>query len=253
MGAERGGKHASARPLVAVDLFSGAGGLSLGLQQAGFRIVSAVERDPQAAETYEANHDGVAVLVKDAANVSGTDLLGRRKFVDLVAAGPPCTGFSMKGPRRSDHPGNPMLQEVVRLVGELKPKAALIENVVGLTSLDRGFYFDRLVTGLERIDLGDGTRYDVSYSVLNAAEFGAPQTRRRLFIVAIEPRRRWGWPTPTSDIGDFTPQCQAEPVCSSPPQWHQHRSQPPHQALGRDAPEAVAGPEARPEREPLTR
>ncbi len=169
-------------------------------------MVSAVERDPQAAATYALNHDdyGVVTVPKDVTSVSGTELLGRRKYVDLVAAGPPCTGFSIKGQRRSDHPSNPMLQEVVRLVDELRPRAVLIENVIGLTSMDRGFYFDRLITGLERLDLGEGRRYDVDYSVLNAAEYGSPQTRRRLFIVAMEPGRRWEWPTPTSTIGDVT-------------------------------------------------
>lgn len=194
----------SSSRLTSVDLFAGAGGLSLGLAQAGFETIAAVERDPQAAMTYELNH-GVKPLVKDAATVTGKDLVpdGRRR-VSLIAAGPPCQGFSMKGQRRADHPGNAMLNETVRLVTELRPRAVLIENVVGLTSMLGGYYFDRLITSLERVDLGDGRRYEVDFAVLNAGEFEAPQNRKRLFIVAVEPECTWSWPVPTSKLGDIT-------------------------------------------------
>lgn len=181
--------------LRAVDLFAGAGGMSHGLGRAGFRLVSAVEADPQAADTYAAAHPGTVLLGRDVTTVGGAELTPRlRSRLDLLAAGPPCQGFSMKGPRRSDHPGNAMLAQVVRLAAELQPRAVLVENVTGLTSLAGGYYFDRLVTSLERIALGAGGRYDVQYAVLDAAQHGAPQRRRRLFIVATEPGVAWAWP-----------------------------------------------------------
>lgn len=204
------------RQLRAVDAFAGAGGLSVGLGQAGFRVVAAVEQDPQAADTYALSHPGgPSPLVRDVTTVTGGDLTRRlRARLDLLAAGPPCQGFSLKGQRRSDHPGNAMLQQVVRLAQEIRPRAVLVENVVGLQSLAGGFYFDRLITALERVDLGGGDRYDVHFRVLNAADYGAPQLRRRLFIVAVEPGVTWRWPEQSTSPGDFT---LADAISDLPP------------------------------------
>jgi DNA (cytosine-5)-methyltransferase 1 len=94
--------------------------------------------------------------------------------------------------------------EFVRLVAELQPRAVLLENVLGLLTLAGGYYFDRLVTGLERVQLPGGGRYNVEFEVLNAAEHGVPQLRRRLFVVAMEPDRSWKWPTAVSAPGDIT-------------------------------------------------
>lgn len=194
------------RELTAVDLFAGAGGMSWGLTEAGFRVIAAVEKDVQAFQTYRLNHLGSGQLLsRDAREVTAADLMpSRRQRLDLAAGGPPCQGFSIKGQRRADHPGNGLLMEFVRLVAELQPRAALMENVPGLLSLAGGYYFDRLVTGLERIRLPDGGRYDVEFAILNAAEHGVPQVRRRLFVVAVEPGRRFEWPTAVSEPGDWT-------------------------------------------------
>jgi DNA (cytosine-5)-methyltransferase 1 len=89
-----------------------------------------------------------------------------------------------------------MLEEFVRFVNELKPRAILIENVVGLTSMLGGYYFDRLVTQLERINPNARGGYQVDYRLLNAADYGVPQNRRRLFIAALERGRSWRWPEP---------------------------------------------------------
>jgi DNA (cytosine-5)-methyltransferase 1 len=188
-----------------VDLFAGSGALSIGLAQAGFRIATAVESDPQAAATYSAAHPETILINRDIRHLSAKEIRGRlRGQVDLLAAGPPCQGFSIKGQRRSDHPGNAMLAEVIRVTGQLRPRALLVENVVGLTSLSGGWYFDRLVTGIERIATECGGQYDVDYRVLNAVDYGSPQQRRRLFIVAVEPGLQWKWPDETSELGDLT-------------------------------------------------
>ncbi len=193
------------RTLSAVDLFAGAGGLSLGLAAAGFTVHAAVESDPQAAETYRLNHMRTRVVDTDMRSVEPASLFpDRRRRLDLLAGGPPCQGFSIKGQRRIGHPGNAMLDQLLRAAAELRPRAVLVENVVGLTSMLGGFYFDRLITGLERIDLGEGRRYDVDYTFLNAAHHGTPQNRRRLFVVAVEPGRRFSWPEPTTQPGDLT-------------------------------------------------
>lgn len=193
------------RQLTAADLFAGAGGLSVGLLRAGFKVISAVERDPQAADTYQANHPETKLIRADVTGVSADDLLtDRRRRLDLLAAGPPCQGFSIKGQRKGSHPANAMIDQCLRLARALQPRAILIENVQGLLSLQRGYYFDRLFTGLERIHTLGQRLYDVSHEVLNAAEYGLPQVRRRLFIVAVEKGADWAWPTPTTAPGDVT-------------------------------------------------
>ena len=193
------------RQLTAVDLFAGAGGMSLGLTAAGFHVLAAVERDPQAGSSYTLNHPRTRLLIADVAGLEGRALVpDRRRRVDLVAGGPPCQGFSIKGQRRPGHPGNLMLEHLVRLVSDLRPRAVLIENVVGLISMVGGYYFDRLITSLERISPAGGRRYNVEFALLNAAEYGVPQNRRRLFIVAIEAGRAWDWPEPTTSPGDLT-------------------------------------------------
>ncbi len=190
--------------------------MSLGLSQAGFNVLTAVELDPQAASTHAVNHPKVKLLTKDVRDIGGHDLVSdRRRRVDLIAGGPPCQGFSIKGQRRSNHPSNVLLEEFVRIVAELRPRTVLVENVVGLTSMVGGYYFDRLVTALERIAPTGGSGYQVEYEVLNAVNYGVPQNRRRLFIVAVEPGRKWSWPEPITGeahltlgdaIGDLPPE-----------------------------------------------
>lgn len=179
--------------------------MSFGLEQAGFAVLTAVELDPQAASTYAVNHPKVKLLTKDVREVVGQDLVtDRRRRIDLVAGGPPCQGFSIKGQRRPNHPSNVLLGEFVRIVAEVRPRAVLVENVVGLTSMLGGYYFDRLVTELERISPTGGPGYQVEYEILNAVEHGVPQSRRRLFIIAVEPGRAWSWPSPNTHAGDLT-------------------------------------------------
>jgi DNA (cytosine-5)-methyltransferase 1 len=97
-----------------------------------------------------------------------------------------------------------MLEQCIRLAEELRPRAVLIENVPGLRSMVGGYLFDRFITSLERIEVRPGRRYDVSYAMLNAGDYGLPQSRRRLFVVAVEPPLVWDWPEPTTALGDLT-------------------------------------------------
>jgi len=167
---------------VAVDLFAGCGGLSLGLRNAGFRVAAAVECYEPAARTYAANFRRTALLRADVRDVSGADILhtaGTRKL-DLLAACPPCQGFTSltsKHPRID--PRNELVAEVVRLADELRPRTVMFENVPRLVESKKGkVYFERLVGELE--DLG----YRISWFVADAADFGTPQRRRRLIVFA---------------------------------------------------------------------
>lgn len=167
---------------IGIDLFAGAGGLSLGFEQAGFDVVAAVEIDPVHCATHEFNFPNCAVLCRDVSKVSGNEIraaagIGKRE-VDVVFGGAPCQGFSMIGQRALDDPRNSLVKHYVRIVREIAPKYVVFENVKGLTLGKHKRFLDELIGSLAR-------DYDVllPYRVLNAAEHGVPQDRRRLFLI----------------------------------------------------------------------
>ena len=165
--------------LIALDLFAGAGGLSMGMQQAGFAIAAAVESDADAAATYRGLHPHVPVLEQDA---QATDFNQWRGAVDVVCGGPPCQPFSSGGKRLGQLDSRDGLPTLLAAVSAIRPNAVLIENVGGLATGSRRAYFIRLIAELEALG------YVVSSWVLDAADYGVPQHRRRLFVVGL--RRR---------------------------------------------------------------
>jgi DNA (cytosine-5)-methyltransferase 1 len=174
--------------LVALDLFCGCGGLTLGLKRAGFKVVGAVDCDPLAIETYCKNHKEVMVWHRDIRSLTVTEVkkkLGLRKGeLDLLAGCPPCQGFSsirtLNGSRKIKDPRNDLLSEFLRFVRGLRPKAVMLENVPGLAA-DRRFSGFR--AELEALD------YHVDHRILDAADYGVPQRRRRLILLGgrVEP------------------------------------------------------------------
>ncbi len=184
----------SSAPLFAVDLFSGAGGLSCGLEMTGaIRTVAGVERDPHAAASFAANHPHAAAAgPRDVHDVTGAGLLAEAGVprVDIVAGGPPCQGFSNAGYRDPTDVRNSLVFQFVRLVAELRPRYLVIENVVGMTSFRvtaREFVMDRLCR--ELTDLGyalnvrEGNPASWKAAIINAADQGVPQQRRRVIIL----------------------------------------------------------------------
>jgi DNA (cytosine-5)-methyltransferase 1 len=173
----------SDRP-IAVDLFCGAGGLSEGLHQAGFRTAFAADFDEQAIGTYSYNHPEVVAAVADAERLTGSDILTaaglKRGQVDLLAGGPPCQGFSLAGPRLPDDPKNRLYLQFVRLARELQPRTIIMENVAGIQSMQGGLVTRALHASVE--ELG----YSVISGVLNAASFGVPQSRPRFIMMALK-------------------------------------------------------------------
>lgn len=172
----------SPRP-IAVDLFSGAGGLSLGFEQAGFDVLAAVEVDPIHAATHKFNFPYCAVIPRSIRSLSAADIrespgIGGRA-VDLVFGGPPCQGFSLIGQRAFDDPRNSLVREFVRIVAELSPTYFLFENVKGLTLGRHRQFLRELVAEFET----RGYRVLVPWRVLNAAHYGVPQDRERLFLL----------------------------------------------------------------------
>lgn len=164
----------------AAELFAGGGGLAQGLRDAGVRPVAAVELDDGAADIFEVNHPEVELFRKDVRAVTGKELLAASPTgrVDILAACPPCQGFSTLTTkyRRSD-PRNFLVAEVARITRELQPAALMLENVPGLAGRGKPI-LDALIEDLEV----DG--YLVNWSVLQVANYGVPQTRRRLVLLA---------------------------------------------------------------------
>ncbi|UOR02390.1 DNA cytosine methyltransferase [Leucobacter allii] len=173
----------TSRPL-AVDLFAGAGGLSLGLEQAGYEIAAAVEYDPIHAAVHEFNFPQGKTFCKDVSKITGAKIreeseIGDRE-IHLVAGGPPCQGISMIGRRAIDDPRNALLKEFVRVVLELKPRYFLMENVAGLMVGNHRQLLDEVVEMFEASE-----EYDVvkPVKVLQAADYGTPQSRRRMILL----------------------------------------------------------------------
>lgn len=173
------------RPIV-IDLFAGAGGLSLGFEQAGFDVVAAAEIDPVHCAVHEFNFPNCTSICADASTLTAPDIrkaagLGN-KAIDVVFGGAPCQGFSMMGKRALDDPRNGLLLEFVRLVSDLKANYFVFENVKGITVGRHRQLLDEL------IEIFQAHGYDVKlpYQVLNAVDFGVPQDRQRLILVGAK-------------------------------------------------------------------
>ena len=162
-----------------IDLFAGVGGLSLGFEKAGFDVVLANEYDSSIAEAYLKNHQQTKMIVGDITKLNLDDVFGPYiNKIDVVIGGPPCQGFSQKGQRKTIYDERNFLfkyyVEVVRLV---KPKYFVMENVPNLLTAENGF-FRKEVT-----ELFNSLGYSLTPGVLNAADYGVPQNRRRAVII----------------------------------------------------------------------
>lgn len=184
---------------IAIDLFAGAGGMSLGFEQAGFDVAAAVEIDPIHAAVHKFNFPETKVLARSVIGLSGDDIrtqagIGARQ-VDVVIGGAPCQGFSLIGQRLLDDPRNQLVKEFVRIVGELEATHAVFENVKGLTVGPHRAFLEELIGEFERI----GYEVTLPWRVLNAANYGVPQNRERLFLLASRKGRPLAsYPAPLS-------------------------------------------------------
>lgn len=181
----------------AIDLFSGCGGFSSGMLDAGVSVIAGFDNDKRSIEAFDYNHAhrGSKGHIVDLATATGAELLevaGVEK-VDLVFGGPPCQPFSIAGKQRGldDHRGN-LVFEFVRLVGEINPSAVVFENVANLESVDSGKVAERVRSGLTALG------YKVRSGILNAAEYGVPQMRRRLFIIGAKGTGELKFPPPAT-------------------------------------------------------
>jgi DNA (cytosine-5)-methyltransferase 1 len=212
-----------------VELFVGAGGLAIGVSRAGFLPEAVVEWNHDACETIRDNKrrgvDPVAKWPLQEMDVREFDYRSVRSQIDLLAGGPPCQPFSLGGKHRGNQDSRDMFPQVVRAVRELKPRAILIENVKGLTRATFAKYFNYIQLQLRcpeifpnelegwmqhssRLErkLNDPSpkelRYKLSVRVLNAANYGVPQKRERVFFVGFRSDLdiQWDFPDPTHSL-----------------------------------------------------
>lgn len=168
---------------IAIDLFSGVGGLSLGFENAGFRICQAVEQSSYTATTYKKNHPEVDLINADICELDPIDCIRRialePKDISIIIGGPPCQGFSESNRRTRtvDNPKNMLFLQFVKFLKAIRPAYFVIENVAGLRTLSKGFILNRIIKSCN--ELG----YKAEYKELNSISFGVPQFRRRIFIV----------------------------------------------------------------------
>lgn len=168
-------------------MYCGAGGLSEGLRAVGYQVVFGIDKNQDACETFVKNHPGVDVECASITSLSPSDIAERvGGHVDLIVGGPSCQGFSTAGRRngwvRDDDDRNDLWSHMLAVVEEVKPHAFMMENVPGLFAWKEGQFGWKIIKAFEDLD------YRVSHDILLAADYGAPQLRRRLFIVGIRGR-----------------------------------------------------------------
>lgn len=192
------------RSPVAVDLFSGAGGLAEGLESVGIRVAAATELHPQPALTHALNHAHTRVFAGDIRKIeferlreAVEDSQGSDQ-VDIVVGGPPCQGFSTAGKKQADDPRNDLFLEFVRAVAFFRPSMFLLENVPGFKNMHGGAAYRAAKEAFE------GQGYVVSDTILQAADYGTPQRRRRFVMVGRRPERvaSFVWPERTHELAE---------------------------------------------------
>ncbi len=202
----------SVRKRLSIDLFAGAGGLSCGLEMAGFHPVLANEWIDTYANTYAVNHPDAKTLKADIRSIDAASIkefVASKGEIDLIAGGPPCQGFSVNAPIRSlDDQRNHLFKEFIRIVDAVRPKAVLIENVPGIVSLGKGTVVEQIYQRLN--DLG----YAVKHKILFAGHYGVPQMRYRTVFIGIRnPSAEIRFPYPQYDatgVANFT---KAKELC----------------------------------------
>ena len=177
--------------MLAIDLFSGAGGMSLGAKQAGVKTIQAVEIDPHACATFRHNFPKVSLFQGDIRKYSPPVLPSQGS---IVFGGPPCQGFSTSNQRTRSkiNPLNWMFKEFFRVVEEACPEWVVFENVQGLLETEKGFFLSLIRAELSRLGYAD------SCGALNASHYGVPQTRTRLFVIGNRLGKQFVFPQRTT-------------------------------------------------------
>ena len=195
------------RQLRAISLYTGVGGLDFGFEEAGFRTAVAVERDPVTCRNIRRNRPDWNLIERDIHDVSSSEILGAAGLqvgeADVLIGGPPCQPFSKSSywvngdALRLDDPRADTLTAYLRVLRDTKPRAFLLENVYGLVYRGKDEGLRHLLDGVADINREAGTNYRVSWKLLNAAHFGVPQLRERVFLIGSRNGEGFVFPYPT--------------------------------------------------------
>jgi len=181
--------------MIGIDLFSGAGGMSLGAEWSGISVTTAIDVDENATATYKANHARTDVRTCNIETIKdiGTQGICCRNKPLVIFGGPPCQGFSTSNQRTrtKENPLNWLFRHYLRIVMDVRPDWVVFENVKGILETEGGFFLRSVLGHLE------GGGYTVSQWILNATDFGVPQRRWRLFVVGSLQGKKVPKPTPT--------------------------------------------------------
>lgn len=176
-------KNSGLPPLTAIDLFSGAGGISLGLVNSGFTVKLCVDNSSACEETHRSNLPHIPFCNADLSRVLADEIADAAGIavgdLDLLIGGPPCQGFSILGQRQSSDPRNDLIEHFFRIAAYLQPKVMVIENVPGLATLSGGNFLRQIADGFRSLD------YRSHCAELLAAQYGVPQMRWRMFFVGV--------------------------------------------------------------------
>src|SRR5260221_777914 len=198
--------------LTAVDLFSGAGGISLGLEATGFDVLFANDNNDWAAASHIRNLPNSQFSRANVRRLTGGQIMKsvglRPEELDLLVGGPPCQGFSIIGSRIVHDERNDLFLEFFRIGRQLRPKCMVIENVPGIATLARGAILREIIAAFHE------AKYTVAFAELLAAQYGVPQMRWRMVLVGsredLKIPRGMGFPKPTHGrrgIGELVPNC----------------------------------------------
>jgi len=161
-----------------ISLFTGAGGLDIGFNEAGFHGLLASDIMPQAKETFILNYPDEPYLLEDIRTLSISEIkkyVGDKK-VSVIIGGPPCQGFSNMGNKNSADPRNMLFESYVKIVDAIRPTCFLFENVKGLRTMFEGRYFKKVIEGFLAIG------YNLHYALVDTSNYGVPQKRERIII-----------------------------------------------------------------------
>jgi DNA (cytosine-5)-methyltransferase 1 len=197
----------SVPPLTVIDLFCGTGGFSKGFENSGlFEVACGIDLLSHAIDTFRLNHESACGIAGDIrahhAEAVGEELGLRPGDVDVIIGGPPCQGFSSIRPHRGtsdDDPRNSLFENFARYAEHFRPRAVVLENVVGLATHKSGGTIGAIQEAFEAIG------YDTDWRILNAAHYGVPQKRERLVMIGVERGAPLGFPDPTHDGSSVGP------------------------------------------------
>ncbi|CDX24412.1 DNA-methyltransferase Dcm [Mesorhizobium plurifarium] len=208
--------------LKALSLFTGIGGLDFGFEAAGFQTVAAVESDTTVVSTIRQNRKWDVLQERldprRAVQVCSSGIVESAGPIDIVIAGPPCQPFSKAaywredGASGLDDPRSNTLSAFLRVIALKRPRAFLLENVPGFAAPGHSGGLDRILRGVSRINNATGSKYEVHWAKLNAADYGVPQIRERVFLVAAEDGRPFKFPEPTHRSGSKLEQGASLPL-----------------------------------------